>query len=197
MPKWVNIDKRAHTAAQRNLCESCGYGTQLPRAPKKPFSEGLLASSAIGRTSKRGGAKSRQFHCVGARFGSWHELHSISLGVRRKRWKRIDVILSYKRECPSWVKLLDSMLSCKNPCETASTPLCAKALSPPVEGIFEKIDSEWCTPIGLPFSEARRGCDVGYIYEGTRQQEKIQDSVCISWPEASQFSCFPCTDGPR
>lgn len=41
MPKWVNIDKRAHTAAQRNLCESCGYGTQLPRAPKKPFSEGL------------------------------------------------------------------------------------------------------------------------------------------------------------
>lgn len=81
--------------------------------------------------------------------------------------------------------------------ETASTPRCAKALSPPVEGIFEKIDSEWCTPIGLPFSEARRGCDVGYIYEGTRQQEKIQDSVCISWPEDSQFSCFPCSDDPR
>lgn len=45
MPKWVNIDKRAHTAAQRNLCESCGYGTQLPRAPKKPFSEGLLEAA--------------------------------------------------------------------------------------------------------------------------------------------------------
>ena len=70
MQESVNIDKRAHTAAQRNLCESCGYGTQLPRAPKKPFSEGLLASSAISRTSKRGGTKSRQFHCVGARFGS-------------------------------------------------------------------------------------------------------------------------------
>ena len=95
------------------------------------------------------------------------------------------------------VKLLDSMLSWKNLCETASTPRCAKALSPPVEGIFEKIDSEWCTPIGLPFSEARRGCDVGYIYEGTRQQVKNQDSVCISWPEDSQFSCFPCTDDPR
>ena len=102
-----------------------------------------------------------------------------------------------QRECLSWVKLLDSMLSWKNPCETASTPRCAKALSPPVEGIFEKIDSEWCTSIGLPFSEARRGCDVGYIYEGTRQQEKIQDNVCISWPEDSQFGCFPCTDDPR